>query len=232
VFDQCTNTIIRHVGDIGRMVDEFSSFARMPKPVVEECDIRDIVRDAVILFQLSSSEIKFQIDIPDTPVISYCDRRLLSQAVTNLVKNASEAIASAAEESPEDGAYKGQITTRLITDDKRFTIEVVDNGCGFPQKNRNRLIEPYMTTREKGTGLGLAIVQKIIEQHGGTIRLEDASPLNGVVHGACVRVSIPIAQTASAVKAHDGAHREHKDTAETGSDVRLGGLEQGVTDGV
>ncbi len=230
VFDQCTDTIIRHVGDIGRMVDEFSSFARMPKPVVEECDIRDVVRDAVILFRMSNSEIKFEIETPDTPVISYCDRRLLSQAVTNLVKNASEAIASQTEESGRS-AKIGIIKTRLIADDKQFAIEVIDNGCGFPKKNRNRLVEPYMTTREKGTGLGLAIVQKIVEQHGGTLRLEDAPPANGVNNGACVRLSIPVAQTASAVSAPDGSMTEHDDDT-AGHNGMLGGLEQGVTDGV
>ncbi|GBF25468.1 sensor histidine kinase WalK [bacterium MnTg02] len=230
VFDQCTDTIIRHVGDIGRMVDEFSSFARMPKPVMEQCDIRDVVRDAVILFQMSNSEIKFEIDTPDKPVISYCDRRLLSQAVTNLVKNASEAIAAATDESKGENSNQGLIVTRLVEDKNRFAIEVVDNGCGFPKKNRNRLVEPYMTTREKGTGLGLAIVQKITEQHGGTIRLEDAPKRNGVKRGACVRISVPIAETARAAKAFNGTLTEQEKTAEP--DYSTSSLDQGVTDGV
>jgi two-component system nitrogen regulation sensor histidine kinase NtrY len=188
IFDQCTDTIIRQVGDIGRMVDEFSSFARMPKPQMEANDLRDVVREAVFLFQVSRPEIEFELDLPQTPVVTLCDRRLISQAVTNLVKNASEAIDAA--ERTED--YKGHVVAKLRNRGDRVTISVIDNGCGLPAENRSRLTEPYMTTREKGTGLGLAIVQKITEQHGGVLSLQDAPRREGVTQGACVKLDLPL----------------------------------------
>ena len=190
VFDQCTNTIIRQVADIGRMVDEFSAFARMPKPVMERHDVRDIVREAVFLFQVSRPDIAFEIDLPETPVVALSDRRLLSQAVTNLVKNASEAIDSAVEADPSRSG-SGQIVTKVRTKGTHVQIIVIDNGCGLPEENRERLVEPYMTTRAKGTGLGLAIVQRITEQHGGTLTLADAPKRNGKVEGASVRIDFP-----------------------------------------
>ncbi len=207
IFDQCTETIIRQVGDIGRMVDEFSAFARMPKAVMEENDIREIVKEAVFLFQMSHPEISFDVALPDKPILSMCDRRLISQAVTNLVKNASEAIETAAAGS--DGSYRGAISVKVHARKGRFVIEVIDNGCGLPAENRNRLIEPYMTTREKGTGLGLAIVQKITEQHGGTIELRDAPKRNGRVQGACISLNLPILSSRSPAKAaQDGTGLE------------------------
>jgi two-component system, NtrC family, nitrogen regulation sensor histidine kinase NtrY len=191
VFDQCTDTIIRQVSDIGRMVDEFSAFARMPKPLMERHDIRDIVREAVFLFQVSHPDITFTLDLPDEPVTTLCDRRLLSQAVTNLVKNASEAIETAHEADP-GRTERGEVIARLRSKNGRFSISVIDNGCGLPQEDRQRLVEPYMTTRSKGTGLGLAIVQKITEQHGGTLQLSDGPKRNGEAKGACVRLDLPI----------------------------------------
>ncbi len=197
-FDKLTETIIRHVGDIKRMVDEFSSFARMPKPVMERHDLRQIIRDAVILFQVSHPEIKFDIKLPDAPAETLCDRRLITQAVTNLVKNASEAIAAMGERADKEANYQGRIFVRLLATEEGFSIDVIDNGIGLPRENRNRLVEPYMTTREKGTGLGLAIVKKITEQHHGELRLEDASSancpdfMNQIKHGACVRLSMPL----------------------------------------
>ena len=184
VFDRCTDTIIRQVEDIGRMVDEFSDFARMPKPNMEKCDVGEIIRETVFLFQMSHSDIKFEIDAPANPVIMNCDRRLMSQAITNLVKNASEAI------DPEH-KDQGSIVTRLRTRAGRIILEVIDNGKGLPKQNRNRLVEPYMTTRAKGTGLGLAIVQKITEQHGGHLQLRDAPKRKGSTGGACVRIDFP-----------------------------------------
>ncbi|HEX5931684.1 MAG TPA: PAS domain-containing sensor histidine kinase [Methyloceanibacter sp.] len=190
VFDQCTNTIIRQVSDIGRMVDEFSAFARMPKPVMERHDVRDIVREAVFLFQVSRPDIAFELDLPETPVVALSDRRLLSQAVTNLVKNASEAIDSAVE-GDASRAGSGRIVTKVRTRANRVQISVLDNGCGLPAENRERLVEPYMTTRTKGTGLGLAIVQRITEQHAGTLTLADGPKRNGKVEGASVRIDFP-----------------------------------------
>ncbi len=193
VFDRCTDTIIRQVEDIGRMVDEFSDFARMPKPVMEKSDLREIAREAVFLFQVSHPEISFELDLPSKPLTMNCDRRLMSQAITNLVKNASEAIESGT-------GVRGEIITRIRTRVGRVIIEVIDNGKGLPKENRNRLVEPYMTTREKGTGLGLAIVQKITEQHGGRLQLRDAPKRNGHGGGACVRIDFPQTEDASPAK--------------------------------
>jgi two-component system nitrogen regulation sensor histidine kinase NtrY len=197
VFDQCTNTIIRQVADIGRMVDEFSAFARMPKPVMEHHDVRDIVREAVFLFQVSRPEIAFEVDLPDKPVVALSDRRLLAQAVTNLVKNASEAI-DAAVEADASRSGSGRILTKVRTKGDHVQITVIDNGCGLPKENRERLVEPYMTTRAKGTGLGLAIVQRITEQHAGTLTLADAPKRNGKIEGASVRIDFPTGEREAA----------------------------------
>ena len=191
IFEQCTDTIIRQVADIGRMVDEFSAFARMPKPVMEMHDVREIVREAVFLFQVSRPDIEFDLDLPDQPVTTMSDQRLLTQAVTNLVKNASEGIDTAVENDPKR-AGTGQITAKVRTKGDRVHVTIIDNGCGLPEENRDRLVEPYMTTRVKGTGLGLAIVHRITEQHGGKLQLADAPKRNGKVEGASVRMDLPI----------------------------------------
>ncbi len=227
IFDQCTDTIIRQVSDIGRMVDEFSAFARMPKPVMELHDVREIVREAVFLFQVSRPDIKFELDLPDKPVMTMSDQRLLTQAVTNLVKNASEAIDTAVE-ADKDRAGTGQITAKVGAKTDHAYITVIDNGCGLPKENRERLVEPYMTTRVKGTGLGLAIVHRITEQHGGKLLLTDAPKRNGKIEGASVRMDLPI------------MGREELDEGEEplpGSSVHASGStpaeeEEGVTDGV
>jgi two-component system nitrogen regulation sensor histidine kinase NtrY len=228
VFDQCTDTIIRQVSDIGRMVDEFSAFARMPKPVMERHDVREIVREAVFLFQVSRPEIEFELDLPTEPVILLSDQRLLTQAVTNLVKNGSEAIDTAVEADPAR-AGKGHIVTKVRIKGDRVQITVIDNGCGLPKENRQRLVEPYMTTRTKGTGLGLAIVQRITEQHGGTLNLADAPKRNGKIEGASVRMDLPIGDQDSA--------RDAEATDEPGESIQAGAPEpaeeeEGVTHGV
>jgi two-component system nitrogen regulation sensor histidine kinase NtrY len=228
VFDQCTDTIIRQVSDIGRMVDEFSAFARMPKPVMERHDLREIVREAVFLFQVSRPEIAFQLDLPGKPVIALSDRRLLAQAVTNLVKNASEAIDSAAESDPTRSG-KGRIVVKLRAKANRAQITVIDNGCGLPTENRERLVEPYMTTREKGTGLGLAIVQRITEQHGGTLTLADAPKRNGKVEGASVRIDLPMGDKEEASAAVIATEPEAAAPAEASERAEE---EEGVTHGV
>lgn len=189
VFDKCTDTIIRQVADIGRMVDEFSSFARLPTPTMEYQDIRDVVKEAVFLFQVSEQDIDIKVDVPDDPIITYFDRRLINQAVTNLVKNASEAIETAKENGLD---LKGAIETNVRMKNDTVYINVIDNGCGLPKNNRNRLTEPYMTTRAKGTGLGLAIVQRITEQHGGSLRLADAPETSQRKHGAKISLIIPL----------------------------------------
>ncbi len=231
VFDKCIDTIIRHVGDIGRMVDEFSSFARMPQAVFEEQDIREVVREAVILFQMSRPEIEYKIDIPDQPLHALCDRRLLTQAVTNLVKNASEAV-DTYHNSNGKGSGKGRVVIRLSASDHRFVIGVIDNGCGLPKENRHRLVEPYVTTRQKGTGLGLAIVQRITEQHGGVLELEDAPADEGYTHGAWIKMSIPISIAAEGPEAETDEMKPNggERASASGGSVKRG--KEGVSHGV
>jgi two-component system nitrogen regulation sensor histidine kinase NtrY len=186
VFDQCTDTIIRQVGDIGRMVDEFSSFARMPKPVFETEDVADTVRQVVFMMKIGYPEIDIEADIPEGRIPAAFDRRLISQALTNIVKNATEAIAAV----PESERGQGRIRVSLDARPPFFAIDVIDNGIGLPKENRHRLLEPYVTTREKGTGLGLAIVGKILEEHGGGLGLFDAPPDGaGRQRGAHIRLS-------------------------------------------
>lgn len=182
IFDQCTDTIIRQVGDIGRMVDEFSSFARMPKAVMGDADVAQLAREAAFLIGVSHPDIKITVAAPEEGVASVCDRRLISQMITNLVKNASEGIAAA---QYGDGETPW-VEVRIEADEQFIAIIVTDNGCGLPKENRQRLLEPYMTTREKGTGLGLAIVRKILEDHGGKITLSDAPQVASGGHGAQV----------------------------------------------
>ncbi len=182
-FAQCTDTIVRQVGDIGRMVDEFSSFARMPNPVLTSGDLAKICREAVFLQQQAHREITFETDFPKEGMLSTFDAGLMSQALTNLLQNAVDAIQG---RSGDDEA-QGWISMRLIESGDNASIVVEDNGRGLPVKERERLTEPYVTTRTKGTGLGLAIVARIIEQHGGTLRLgdRDGQP------GAMVAISLP-----------------------------------------
>lgn len=187
VFEQCTDTIIRQVGDIGRMIDEFSSFARMPKALLEPGDLGAVVKEATILQRVSSSDIAIDLELPDEPLNLEFDRRLVTQAITNLVKNAREAVETHVQAEPE---LKGRIVVSLYRDGEHAVIDVADNGIGLPEENRQRLLEPYMTTREKGTGLGLAIVARIMEEHGGTIVLHDAPEALG---GALVRLVLPMA---------------------------------------
>lgn len=176
IFDQCTATIIRQVTDIGRMVDEFSSFARMPAPQMADEDLNELVRQAAFLQRVAYPETTIAIDAASEPVREICDRRLVTQALTNILKNAGEAVAARRETAK--GPFLGEIRIRVRRDESANLIEVIDNGCGLPKDNRNKLTEPYVTTRPKGTGLGLAIVKKIMEEHGGLLELED-SPLMG-----------------------------------------------------
>ncbi len=171
VFEQCTDTIIRQVGDIGRMVDEFSSFARMPKAAPESVNLADVVKDATVLQRVSTRDIDIDVDVSKADFVFLFDRRLITQAVTNLVKNAAEAIDG---RMSHDALEKGHLLVEAGIENRVPFIRVTDNGVGLPKENRNRLAEPYMTTREKGTGLGLAIVKRIMEEHGGRLRLHDA----------------------------------------------------------
>jgi two-component system, NtrC family, nitrogen regulation sensor histidine kinase NtrY len=170
MFERLTDTIVRQVGDLRRMVDEFSSFARMPKPVFREETMIDICRQAVFLQEVAHPEIDVQLVADDPSLSMVCDRRQLTQALTNLVKNAIEAIEATSETGVERRG-KVEITLERCADD-RIMLSVADNGIGLPIE-RERLAEPYMTTRERGTGLGLAIVKKIVEEHGGQMRFSD-----------------------------------------------------------
>jgi two-component system nitrogen regulation sensor histidine kinase NtrY len=173
-FERLTGTIVRQVGDLRRMVDEFSSFARMPKPVFREETVVDIARQAVFLHEVAHPEIAFSLDAPDPSPTLVCDRRLLGQALTNVVKNAVEAIQQKREEQGEGAdAPRDRIALAIAEEDGALSIDVVDSGIGLPADRKN-LTEPYMTTRAKGTGLGLAIVKKIVEEHCGRIEFADA----------------------------------------------------------
>src|SRR5947209_920749 len=167
----CTDTIIRHVEDIGRLVDEFSSFARMPAPVLKPEDLTTIVEQAVFLPRTEHPEIAFETRFASRPIPLRCDARLVSQALINIVKNAIESIEGRIVDGKPEPA--GWVAVTATDADGRVSITVEDNGKGLPQQHRERLTEPYVTTRTKGTGLGLAIVKKIMEDHQGELLLED-----------------------------------------------------------
>jgi two-component system nitrogen regulation sensor histidine kinase NtrY len=142
----------------------------MPKPVIAAEDVADTVRQTVFLMRVAHPDIEFDVEIAEDPMPARFDRRLIAQAVTNIVKNATEAIIAV----PPADIDRGRIKVRAARDDADIVIDVIDNGIGLPKENRSRLLEPYVTTREKGTGLGLAIVGRILEDHGGRIELRDA----------------------------------------------------------
>jgi len=203
VFQQCTDTIIRQVDDIKRMVDEFSKFARMPKPVMTAEDVADTVRQVVFLMRVGNADIDIELSIEEDPMLAQFDRRLISQGLTNIIKNATEAI-GAVSRPPGTKGRIDVVTTRAGSD---ILIDVVDNGIGLPKENRNRLLEPYVTTREKGTGLGLAIVGRILEEHGGVIDLRDASDKFPGQQGAWVRLRFAAAPVATANPAAGQSHK-------------------------
>jgi two-component system, NtrC family, nitrogen regulation sensor histidine kinase NtrY len=175
-FDRCTETIIRQVGDIGRMVDEFSAFARMPAPKFTRMEPAELLRQAVFAQRVvdPATTIDLAEILPDAVML--CDGPMIGQALTNLLKNAGEAIAARRATEPK---LKGHIAARLVLGDGDLAFEIEDNGVGLPAKGRDRLFEPYVTTREKGTGLGLAIVKRIVEDHGGELALSDAKEKPG-----------------------------------------------------
>jgi two-component system nitrogen regulation sensor histidine kinase NtrY len=211
VFDQCTGTIIRQVDDIKRMVDEFSSFARTPKPVVEESDITDVVQQVLFLIQVARPDIEFVSELPPGPLKAHFDRRLMGQAVTNIVKNATEAI------EPKPNGERGKVTIAVAkTAEDIITIDVIDTGRGFPASDRQKLLEPYMTTRKEGTGLGLAIVGKILEEHRGGIELLDHPDAGEGRSGAWVRLWFPAhaMRDASAAAGSQAAGGEMKPASE------------------
>jgi len=187
VFKQCTDTIVRQVGDIGRMVDEFSSFARMPTPVMRRENAQELLQQAVFLQRVANPAITYSTDAPKTPVWFEGDGRLISQALTNVIKNAGEGIAARIAKGDDE---PGKIIIAVEPNGATFAYRIIDNGIGLPPEHRHRLTEPYVTTRVKGTGLGLAIVRKIMEDHGGEITLTDAE--SG--EGAQVTLTLPFVQ--------------------------------------
>jgi two-component system nitrogen regulation sensor histidine kinase NtrY len=212
IFDQCTDTIIRQVGDIGRMVDEFSAFARMPKPEMKMLDLREPLREASFLVEVSRPEIAFERDLGSEPLMGKFDSRLLAQAFGNVIKNAAESI----EAVERDGGERGVIRVTAEVSDGMIEVNVVDNGKGLPRENRQRLLEPYMTTREKGTGLGLAIVKKIVEDHGGRLELHDAPADFHEGRGALIRIMLPRAAQDAAEQIEGGAAHNEPDQVGNG----------------
>jgi two-component system, NtrC family, nitrogen regulation sensor histidine kinase NtrY len=194
-FSICTDTIIRHVEDIGRMVDEFSSFARMPAPTIKRENLLEICRQAVFLQRNAQTDIDFEIVAPDPALAVACDARLVGQASTNLLKNAVESIQGRS--GAEGELPRGHIVVRIQAEEGHAVVAVEDNGKGLPQHERERLTEPYVTTRAKGTGLGLAIVKKIMEEHGGELVLEDRPG------GAIVKLLFPLVESRTAQPAAD-----------------------------
>ncbi|MDK3016274.1 sensor histidine kinase NtrY-like [Pseudodonghicola flavimaris] len=188
-----TDVIVRQTNDLRRIVDEFSKFARMPEPDRREEDMVKIVRDAVLLQQTGQPDVTLKADLPDAPLMAEVDATMLSQALTNLIKNAGEAIESLRRAGPPEG-FQPEIRVRLTAQQDGCEITVADNGIGLPE-DRSRLFEPYVTTRDEGTGLGLPIVKKIIEEHGGSLTLEDAPPFDGAARlGAMAVIHLPTGQ--------------------------------------
>ena len=198
VFEQCTDTIVRQVDDIKRMVDEFSRFARMPKAVMTDEDVADTVRQVVFLLRVAHPDIDFEVELPAEAMSARFDRRLISQALTNIVKNATEAIGAV---PVSELGGRGRIIVSAQRDGIDVVIDVIDNGIGLPKENRARLLEPYVTTREKGTGLGLAIVGRILEEHGGRLELRDASEKNPGTRGAWMQLRFVAESLAATEKA-------------------------------
>ena len=200
VFDQCTETIIRQVDDIKRMVDEFSSFARMPKARPARDDLVDCVRQVLFLMRVGRSEIAIEDNLPAAPLFCKFDRRLMSQALTNVIKNAGEGV----DAIDEAARGQGRIAVELHVDpERRAVISVSDNGKGFPAEDRHKLMEPYVTTRAEGTGLGLPIVIKILEDHGGAVELLDGLERIDGGRGAQVRLILPIVDDGKAEESEE-----------------------------
>ncbi len=215
-FVTCTDTIVRQVGDIGRMVDEFSAFARMPAPILRREDLRTVVREALSLQEAADSPITFRQSMPEEEVAVSCDPGQVRQAVTNLLKNAIEAI-EARQDSDQDAGRDpapGVIEIAIEEAPAQIALVIADNGRGLPEEGREQLVEPYVTTRTKGTGLGLAIVKKIMEDHGGEMQLRDRVP-GSRGEGAVVTLLFPPAEAVGDQAEADGEDADR--TAETGT---------------
>jgi two-component system nitrogen regulation sensor histidine kinase NtrY len=191
-LEQLTDVIVRQTNDLRRIVDEFSKFARMPEPERKPESLTALVRDAVLLQQAGQPDVKIMTDLADDPLEAELDATMIHQALTNLIKNAGEAIETYRQNgAPADHAGQIRVTTARIG--AQAEIRIMDNGIGLPE-DRARLFEPYVTTRNEGTGLGLPIVKKIIEEHGGTLTLEDAPCFEGETRAgamAVIRLLLP-----------------------------------------
>ena len=206
-LDRMTQVIVRQTNDLRRIVDEFSKFARMPEAVKQREDIVAILNQAVTLQQAGQPDVTFHIDIPDQVIPLSLDATMISQALTNLIKNAGEAIETRIEKgvSPE---LTPAIAISLADQGTQVSITISDNGIGLPQ-DRAKLFEPYVTTRDKGTGLGLPIVKKIIEEHGGVLRLDDAEPIGDTQHvGAAATIELPKLQAEDAGRKSKKVHEQ------------------------
>ncbi|MQQ07194.1 HAMP domain-containing protein [Epibacterium sp. SM1979] len=192
VLQSMTDVIVRQTNDLRRIVDEFSKFARMPEPKRRPEDLGELLRGAVLLQQAGQPDLKIRPDIPAEPLMADLDATMIGQAFTNLIKNAGEAIETA-QKTELGKTMKPEIRVRLHQDEETLEVTIADNGIGLPE-DRARLFEPYVTTRDEGTGLGLPIVKKIIEEHGGTLNLEDAPVFEGHTHfGAMAVIRLPLA---------------------------------------
>jgi len=212
-FQRCTDTIIRQVGDIGRMVDEFSSFARMPQPEIKMENLSEICRQIVFQERNRATGFKYDLQLPDNDVIVPCDARQVSRVLANVLKNAAESIEGAREDELPD--VDGRIVLSITLEDDRYVSLVIsDDGRGLPTDQRDLLTEPYVTTREKGTGLGLAIVKKIMEEHGGGLLLTDREP-----RGANVILRFPRAEM---IDGTDDAIRVETEHTESSSPTDAG----------
>ena len=204
-LEQMTGVIIRQTGDLRRIVDEFSKFARMPEPETSQQDLTQLVRDAVLLQQTGQPDVKITAELPDAPLMADIDATMISQALTNLIKNAGEAIESLRQKDPSV-TIDPQIVIRMRPNDTQVTITIADNGIGLPE-DRASLFEPYVTTRSEGTGLGLPIVKKIIEEHGGSLTLDNAPVFEGQDHyGAMAVITLPVTPAQKTEKRVETVH--------------------------
>jgi len=200
-LEQYTDVIIRQTNDLRRIVDEFSKFARMPEPDRREGDLVELVRAAVMLQENGQPGVRFVTSLPKLPAMLEFDGTMIGQALTNLIKNAGEATEGLIEKGAPEG-YQPEIRVEMVVNEDEAEIRILDNGTGLPP-DRARLFEPYVTTREKGTGLGLPIVKKIIEEHGGTLSLQDAPLFDGNAHaGAMAVIHLPRAPRAQSGRAN------------------------------
>ena len=209
VFERCTSTIIRQVTDLRRMVDEFSGFARMPAPEMGNIEVVDIVKQAIFLQEVANPKIEFTFVPPIKSIYMECDGRQVSQALTNIIKNACEGVGVQEERWAESEPYQGRIVISIAQTSDDIVISVADNGCGLDDSVKDRVTEPYVTTHGKGSGLGLAIVNKIMEDHGGELQIE-----NAVEGGVVVRLVF-----------HDAVTAELPEAEASGEDGRVSKLQ-------